>query len=60
MVEEENFGRLLVFAQNGEVAAEYINGASDGLVYRMGWSRYIPQELGETILANVAVQSCGN
>jgi len=58
MVEEENFGRLLVFTQNGDMAAEFVNGASDGLVYRMGWSRYISKDLGEQVLANSSGKSC--
>lgn len=58
MVEEENFGRLLVFAPNGEVAAEYINGASDGITYRMGWSRFIPKDLGDSVLEEMADKHC--
>jgi Arylsulfotransferase (ASST) len=58
LVEDENFGRLLIFAPDGSVAAEYINGASNGSVYHMGWSRYIDKALGDQVLAATENVSC--
>lgn len=59
IAEEENYGRLLVFAPDGSLAAEYVNGGEDGKAYRMGWSRYIPQAEGDRIRASLAGVSCG-
>ena len=38
-VEETNYGRLLEFNSDGQLEWEYINRASDGLVYMLNWSR---------------------
>lgn len=58
LVEEENFGRILIFDAEGTRAATYINGASDGYVYRLGWSRQISKESGENILASALNAGC--
>ncbi len=58
MVEEENFGRILIMGEDGTKHAQYINGADDGNVYRLGWSRFIPQELGDRARANLATATC--
>lgn len=58
MVEEENYGRLLFIAPDDQVVAAYVNGASDGLAYRMGWSRFIPKKLGDMALTSVTNASC--
>ena len=59
LVEEENYGRLLIFAPDGSVAAEYVNGAGDGKPYRMGWSRYIDEAQAQRVLAATATLRCG-
>ena len=58
MVEEENYGRILILNVNGKLIAEYINGAIDGKTYRLGWSRPIDQTLGDKIVAAVEGESC--
>jgi hypothetical protein len=59
LVEEENAGRLLILAPDGTVAAEFVNRAADGTVYRLGWSRHVPQPLAAAALAALAGQACG-
>lgn len=58
LVEEENFGRVLIFAPDGSVAGEFINGAKNGSVYRMGWARYIDKSLGDQVLAATENVNC--
>jgi hypothetical protein len=36
------------------VEAEFVNRADNSRVYRMGWSRYVPQDLGDRALAAIA------
>ena len=50
MVEEENSGRIMIYAPDGSRAAEYINRASDGFKYRMGWSRIVSKADGDAII----------
>ncbi|MGB7262405.1 MAG: hypothetical protein WBC68_10055, partial [Albidovulum sp.] len=57
MVEEENSGRLLFVTKTGETMAEFINTASDGRAYRLGWSRYMTREDGDRALGNLG--TCG-
>ena len=57
IVEEENTGRLLIFSANGTLNSEYVNRASDGHVYTMGWSRYIPRNEGDAAVAALKVAS---
>lgn len=58
MVEEENAGRLLLFAPSGELAASYVNKGQDGNGRLMGWSRYIPQDLGDAAVASLRASGC--
>ena len=58
MVEEENFGRILLLGADGSKKAQFVNGAEDGQVYRLGWSRYIPKEEGDAAMASLAGISC--
>lgn len=41
MVEEENFGCLLITDRDDNVKARFIHRAENGEVYRLGWSRVI-------------------
>ncbi|OYX45556.1 MAG: hypothetical protein B7Z02_00940 [Rhodobacterales bacterium 32-67-9] len=59
LVEEENSGRLLILSQTGDIAAEFINKASDGLAYRLGWSRYMTAEEGKAALATLGGSCAG-
>jgi len=60
MVEEENSARFLVFAPDGTLAAEFVNRAADGKTYRLGWSRFVSRDLGESAMAALANQTCAN
>lgn len=53
MVEEENSGRILIYAPDGTRAAEYINRAADGFAYRMGWSRIIDKAYGDAVVTAI-------
>ncbi len=58
MAEEENSGRLLIVTRDGDTVAEFINKASDGLAYRMGWSRYMTVDEGDAALSALAKTPC--
>ncbi|WP_181366385.1 arylsulfotransferase family protein [Albidovulum aquaemixtae] len=58
MVEEENFGRLLIFSPDGEVRAEFVNKGADGRAYRMGWSRHLSPDKGDAALARLKGVEC--
>jgi hypothetical protein len=59
MIEEENSGRLIFAKTDGTVVAEFINKGKDGISYRMGWSRYLPQAEGDAALAKLEVCNGG-
>ncbi len=59
MVEEANGGRLLLFSPSGHLVASYVNKAEDGKGRFMGWSRYIPQPLGDTAANALRATDCG-
>lgn len=54
IVEEDVAGRILIYAPDRSLWAEYINRSGGGTPFRMSWSRYVPAELGEAALASVA------
>lgn len=58
LVEEENYGRILIFNADRVLSANYINGAGNAKPYRLGWSRHIDQALGDRIVANVEGVNC--
>ncbi|WP_170763196.1 arylsulfotransferase family protein [Ruegeria lacuscaerulensis] len=54
IIEEDTSGRLLIYNSAGKLVEEFYNKAtSDGPAWRMSWSRYIPQAMGEKIVANL-------
>lgn len=57
-IEEENAGRLLVLGPDGRKMIEYVNRAKNGHLYRLGWSRYVSQELGDAAVAAMAQKAC--
>ena len=59
IVEQENAGRLLILAPDGRIFATFVNAAGDGVVYRMGWSRYVPAALGDQALQAMDAAPCG-
>ena len=58
MVEENNFGRVLRLSADGALRWSYVNRASDGRVYRLGWSRYLDAEYGAEVARSVAAADC--
>ena len=58
MVEENNFGRVLRLSADGALLWSYVNRASDGRVYRLGWSRYLDAEYGAEVARSVAAADC--
>ncbi|MFQ5624860.1 MAG: hypothetical protein ACE5FS_15865, partial [Paracoccaceae bacterium] len=56
--EEENAGRILLMQPTGKLAGEFINRASDGRVYRLGWSRYVDRANGERALKSIRSADC--
>ena len=58
MVEEHNFGRVLRLSADGALRWSYVNRASDGQVYRVGWSRYLDAEYGAEVARSIAVADC--
>ena len=58
MVEETNFGRVLLFDEAGDVYWEYVNRASDDKIYTTNWSRLVPGRHGETVAAALGAPGC--
>lgn len=58
IVEEDTAGRILLIGKDQKLLAEFTNRAGNGQLYRMGWSRYVPQELGDRALAALAGKTC--
>ena len=58
ILEEENSGRLLIVERDGKPLTEFINRAKDGNIYELGWSRYVPQALGDAALATLSEKAC--
>ncbi|MCB2127892.1 MAG: hypothetical protein KDE03_02140 [Rhodobacteraceae bacterium] len=56
IVEEDTSGRMLIYAPDRSLVAEYVNKARTGRIYRMAWSRYMTREDGDSALA--AVRAC--
>jgi outer membrane protein assembly factor BamB len=46
-IEEQNFGRLLYFNQDGSIKWQYVNRANNGNLYLLNWSRILfkPKDL---------------
>lgn len=59
LIEDVTNARLLVFAPDGTLSAEYANKAATGKVYHLGWSRYITPALGDAAVAALGTQTCG-
>jgi hypothetical protein len=58
MLEEQNAGRILLLSHTGELVASFINNDSEGRGFQLGWSRYIPQELGERAAEALDQRTC--
>ena len=57
-VDEADSGRTLIMTADGELAAEHINRAENGLVYHTGWSRYMNRADGDRFLKNLKAAKC--
>ena len=58
MVEENNYGRVLRLSADGTLRWSYVHRASDGRVYRLGWSRYLDADYGAEVMRSVAAAGC--
>lgn len=58
-VDEAESGRTLIFTPEGELAAEHVNRAENGLIYHLGWSRIMDRESGDRFLAQLKDADCG-
>lgn len=58
-VEEAESGRTLIFTPKGDLAAEHVNRAGNGLIYHLGWSRMMDRESGDRFLAQLKDAGCG-
>lgn len=58
IVEETEGGRTLRLRQDGTVEWRHVNRGSDGRLYLVSWSRYIPREEGAAIAGRLASLDC--
>ena len=59
MLEEGNFGRILMLSPDGERVWSYVNRASDGVVYQIQASRWLDAEYGAEVARSIASLDCG-
>ena len=59
MLEESAYGRILMLSPDGERVWSYVNRAPDGLVYRLGASRYLDAEYGKKVMRSISSVDCG-
>jgi hypothetical protein len=57
-VDESESGRTLIFTPDGELAVEHINRAENGLIYHLGWSRYMSRMEGDNFLSKLKAANC--
>ena len=58
MLEESNYGRILMLSPDGERVWSYVNRASDGRVYKIASSRWLDAEYGRAVVRSAALD-CG-
>ena len=58
MVAEHNYGRVLRLSADGALRWSYVNRASDGRVYQLGWGRYLDADFGAEVVRSVADAGC--
>jgi hypothetical protein len=56
--EESDYGRVLQVHENGQVAWQYVNRASDDKVYLLHWSRYLAPRHGAEIVSYLRSVDC--
>ena len=58
MLEEGNYGRILMLSPDGEEVWSYVNRASDGAVYEILASRWLDAEYGTEVARSIAALDC--
>ena len=58
MIEDVTEARLFIAGRDGRTLAEYVNRATDGEIYHLGWSRFIGKAQGDAILNNIQKVKC--
>lgn len=58
IVEDHNSGRILFLGADGHKLGQFINRNPDGIVYQIGWGRYIDQAYGDAALQQMAALPC--
>lgn len=58
-VDEAESGRTLIFTPDGDLAVEHVNRAENGLIYHLGWSRYLDRDSGDRLLSQLQSATCG-
>ncbi|WP_171236686.1 arylsulfotransferase family protein [Ruegeria sp. HKCCA6837] len=58
LAEETTNGRLVILERDGRVLAEFVNRASDGKIYFMGWSRFLTRADGDQIRDVMQAAGC--
>lgn len=58
MVDETNYGRVLMFDETGHLYWEFINRADNGKVFSTRWPRLIPKQLGMAAEKAIASHAC--
>ena len=56
-IEEENAGRILIIEPD-QTVAQYVNRGKDGVIYRLGWSRYLSREDGGAVARTLESTNC--
>ena len=59
MLEEADYGRVLMLSPDGERVWSYVNRASDGGVYELQASRWLDAEYGAEVARSIASRDCG-
>ena len=59
MLEEADYGRVLMLSPDGERVWSYVNRASDGAVYELQASRWLDAEHGAAAARSIASRDCG-
>ena len=59
MLEEADYGRILMLSPDGEEVWSYVNRASNGIVYMIPASRWLDAEYGAEVARSIASFDCG-
>ena len=59
MLEESNYGRVLMLSPDGERVWSYVNRASDGTLHWIPASRWLDAEYGAEVVRSIASRDCG-